>query len=795
MRKTPNRGVVGWEQGGCVRGCGIQGPLPHREEESVSKTTIETVHEAARRYLDRGRLIVPIEPRTKRPYHSEWNTKKRWTDERFTERDLRDGDQIGVLLGVGPQPIADVDCDSPEAIVAAHALLPPTDAIFGHPGCSDRRPAITKAASHYLYIVENNEKSSLTAQRLTGLLELRWCTKDDKATQSLVPPSLHDAGPREWLGGRDDPTRIEARYLWERWRLLATATVLMHVAPPIGGGANDYLLCAAGWLATLEVDQSDAHQVLGLVAAWRDYDRVKTADIVERTYEKVAVGDRAKGGPRLKVEHVRPDQHGLLDRIYTLFDETGSRKAFDALDAKYSIVVNRSDSIIVAHERAPDDGQLVMHSHEQFRRVLIKQRVQVEGKWKPLADAWLRRPQGTVYERLVLLPHEVVRDERGEPELVSMHDPEREYNAWTGYAVEPRLGDWSRLQGHLRGVWCGGHAEYYDWVLNWLAAMVQRPGERGQVAVVVPGTKGCGKTIVVDYLMRIFGPAHAHRASGFPKRFNKQLFGKVLFNFNEAFWAGDHEAEAKLKEYITDGHFEYEGKFENPVYAKNMLHVVITGNAEWMVPSSFDERRYTVFEARGTKVGDHDHFDALARELNGGGPAALLYDLLRMRVDWRRARTALWTPALRRQQERSMSLIQRWWFEKLGRGVLITGFDHTALRRLKETHPELFDDGLFELRGAVTRTIEDEWPSEVEKALLHADYARFVDLHGGTRSRKSTESELGGFLKKVLPDAEQRDIRRTVDGSLRRFWSVPSLDACKRVWCQSMKWETFDQGD
>jgi len=35
---------------------------------------------------------------------------------------------------------------------------------------------------------------------------------------------------------------------------------------------------------------------------------------------------------------------------------------------------------------------------------------------------------------------------------------------------------------HIRQVICGGNAEYFDYLLNWMARLVQRPAELGEVA-------------------------------------------------------------------------------------------------------------------------------------------------------------------------------------------------------------------------------------------------------------------------------------------------------------------------
>jgi len=66
-------------------------------------------------------------------------------------------------------------------------------------------------------------------------------------------------------------------------------------------------------------------------------------------------------------------------------------------------------------------------------------------------------------------------------------------NLWEGFGVEPVPGDWSLLQDHIEKVICSGNQEHCDYLLNWLARMVQFPAQQGEVAVVLKGEEGCGK--------------------------------------------------------------------------------------------------------------------------------------------------------------------------------------------------------------------------------------------------------------------------------------------------------------
>jgi len=103
---------------------------------------------------------------------------------------------------------------------------------------------------------------------------------------------------------------------------------------------------------------------------------------------------------------------------------------------------------------------------------------------------------------------------------------------------------------------------------------------------------------------------------------------------------------------------------------KNRLHVIMSANAEWVVPASHDERRYAMFDVLPDKIGDFGYFRAIVDELRAGGLAAMLYDLLHARLgDWH-PREIVASEALQQQKKRSLAPPQEWLLSLLQDGAL-----------------------------------------------------------------------------------------------------------------------------
>jgi hypothetical protein len=93
-------------------------------------TREDIVMREAQEWCVTGCWVIPVHARSKKPVGDEWQ------HQRLTLPDLpgkfEKGPNVGVLLGIRPRVIVDVDCDSPEAIACAKLIRgPETHRIFG----------------------------------------------------------------------------------------------------------------------------------------------------------------------------------------------------------------------------------------------------------------------------------------------------------------------------------------------------------------------------------------------------------------------------------------------------------------------------------------------------------------------------------------------------------------------------------------------------------------------------------------------------------------------------------------
>src|SRR3954468_13556456 len=205
-----------------------------------------------------------------------------------------------------------------------------------------------------------------------------------------------------------------------------------------------------------------------------------------------------------------------------------------------------------------------------------------------------------------------------------------------------------------------------------LARMVQQPNRQGEVALVLRGKKGTGKGTLGKWLMKIFGQhgmqiANAKHLVG---NFNAHLRDAVFVFADEAFFAGDKQHEGVLKALVTEPSITIEAKYQNAVMMANMTHILMASNSDWVVPATTDERRFCVMDVADSHIGDRDYFNKLNAQMETGGLAAMLHDLLNHDLSGFEVRQVPQTEALDAQKRLSLDSLHCWWLSVLKRGFV-----------------------------------------------------------------------------------------------------------------------------
>jgi hypothetical protein len=414
---------------------------------------------------------------------------------------------------------------------------------------------------------------------------------------------------------------------------------------------------------------------------------------------------------------------------------------FDALNERYAITAVGNKMIVM--ELEPGTGNIVeLWPFEEFKKRLCKQKIKKttasgDTKIVPLAKEWLESKEGNAYDRLVYaMP--------GSLATAGPHD----YNGWRGFAVEPRPGDWSKNRAHVRDIICNADDQLFAWVINWMAALAQHPGLHASAAIVLRSGQGTGKGHFADKMLgALFHRQqyiHLMGANQLTAEFNEHLSGKVLVFADEATWGGDPKAAGRLKGLVTENTVIIRRLYLKAVEEPSALHIIIASNSEWPIPADWDDRRFLVLDVNETRKQDESYFAPLVRELEQGGLAAMLHDLLNHVVDYAALRHPPDTAAKADIKAQSLNPMERW-----------------------------LTDWLMDDMG--------DWREEQPRHLVHASYAEAIKP-----DRPRSVDALGKFLRRIFKRAKIGGgwplLKKMKFGSKRvNAWVFPQLEDFRKA--------------
>ena len=268
------------------------------------------------------------------------------------------------------------------------------------------------------------------------------------------------------------------------------------------------------------------------------------------------------------------------------------------LNKRFALV--RGYAVVEFDER----GQiLATMTPTEFKEFYNKDRVQVgfyadgRRRWKGKGTAWLESSYRRDYHRIgILSPSE---------------EMPTDYNLWRGLKLSGKSVPWPTIEDYLLTTLCGGDRAVYEWLIRWIARIVQYPLEPGETGVLIKGQQGTGKSTFYALLELIFGEnlcLHATDERTVFGQFNMILEGKVIVFLDEAAFGFNKSLAPKIKGLLTEPTIHVEEKYVRRRSTRNIGHYVIVSNSEAPLPLDPDDRRFLVLTASPERCRDHAYF-------------------------------------------------------------------------------------------------------------------------------------------------------------------------------------------
>lgn len=259
--------------------------------------------------------------------------------------------------------------------------------------------------------------------------------------------------------------------------------------------------------------------------------------------------------------------------------------------------------------------------------------------------------------------------------------PDNCYNLFQGWGVNPLQtsgldhdADLAIIKTHLCDVICDGHEESYQYLIRWLAQMLQKPEKKPPVAILMKSVEGAGKGTLYEIIKAMLG-SNAYQVNGNGQlvgRFNSIIDGR-LFVFGDEVDMTDKRQYDKLKSLISEKTQSVERKGLEPEPVRVLARFMFTGNHDHLIKAGTNERRWLVLEPSSAKQNDMNYWDNLYAAIDGNAPAKLLHFLLQLDLTDFNIRRPPVTQGLIEQKLASLKIQEVWIYEELASATPFDG--------------------------------------------------------------------------------------------------------------------------
>lgn len=174
---------------------------------------------------------------------------------------------------------------------------------------------------------------------------------------------------------------------------------------------------------------------------------------------------------------------------------------------------------------------------------------------------------------------------------------------------------------HILEVYACGDTKLYNYIVEWIAGIIQEPYNKRETTLIFRGDPGCGKSSFWNlFIQKVIGSCGVI-VTGLSKitgKFNALIEGKVLCIVEEAEDAkeGKHGIYQTMKEIITGDEIIIENKGVDSRRSKNFVNLVVITNMSFSIPLEINDRRYVAFECSKTRIKDYKYFEKMFEYFN-----------------------------------------------------------------------------------------------------------------------------------------------------------------------------------
>jgi hypothetical protein len=313
--------------------------------------------------------------------------------------------------------------------------------------------------------------------------------------------------------------------------------------------------------------------------------------------------------------------------------------------------------------------QLRIYMGVDAKLVLRRRLENIASNLKPtqvIEDFW-NNPSTEIYKKLAFSPN---------PE------PPDTLNLWIGATITPKFGSWQTIKSFLYDVICSGELATYQYLIKYLAHMLQKPEEKPGVMVVLLGGEGIGKGTLEQILRKIFSATTVliSDVDSVVGRFNTALERAYVVFMDEALFHGNVSSTERLKSFVTSQYIQIEEKHQPERSIESFHRFFAASNAKHFAHIDPDNRRMFYLKVAETNKGNHQYWDGLYKAIEGCEVEAMAADLWAEDLSNFVVRKRPESSELLAQKIASLPPFERFWFDALFRAETSSLTMYSSLR-------------------------------------------------------------------------------------------------------------------
>ena len=196
------------------------------------------------------------------------------------------------------------------------------------------------------------------------------------------------------------------------------------------------------------------------------------------------------------------------------------------------------------------------------------------------------------------------------------------YSHFHGFRYKPVNNGKSQIFiDFIKNIICNDNQEVFEYVINWIAYLIQKIDKKLPTAIVLTGMPGCGKTTFTNVLSKLlygYSNDNVNDIKLITGGFNGLNENKKLIICNELKNVGEERFANfdVLKSLITETSIIINEKFIRARPAKNIASYIFVSNYSVPIKIEDGDRRYLCIEANSSKSNDRQYWKELYKTID-----------------------------------------------------------------------------------------------------------------------------------------------------------------------------------